>query len=308
MTLKTILRRVKYYLLSTRYPLNNKDSDLFAPFFIIGSGRSGTTLLRRILNSHSELFIPPETYEIGPSIQQFRVINNIGWNNLVKLVYANFEFNSDFHAFNMGSLKNLYVEVCSYDDSQRTLAHILNALYLHYRKEHKIEAGRWGDKTPLNTLYLQEIKDVFPAAKFIHVIRNPYDSIFSYVNSGIYKNIKDAAERWKKSIELACDLGEKYACNYFEIQYEKMVDMPAENIMNICKYLEIDYEKSMLDMCKDKVIISDLQFYDHYANVLKPISKDNIGKGLKNLSNDDVLTINNVLSKSNNRIIKDQLI
>ena len=42
------------------------------PFFVIGVGRSGNTLFRRILTAHSELHIPPETFVLGDVLADFR--------------------------------------------------------------------------------------------------------------------------------------------------------------------------------------------------------------------------------------------
>ena len=44
-----------------------------APFFIVGSGRSGSTLLRVMLASHSRLAIPPETWYLIPLLERFGV-------------------------------------------------------------------------------------------------------------------------------------------------------------------------------------------------------------------------------------------
>ncbi len=298
MSLKNTLRTIKYCILSKRYPLHNKSSETIEPFFIIGAGRSGNTLLRRILNNHSELFIPPETYDLGPSIQQFRVYNPMGWKSIVKLIYANFEFSPEFYTFGLDSLADLYHEVSKYDEDKQSMAHILNAFYMYYRNKHNIDAMRWGDKTPLNTLYVNEILEVFPNAKFIHIIRNPYDSIHSYVKAGLYKNYKDASERWKRSVEIASEFGKKNPTNYYEIEYEQLVDEPEFNIEKICDFLDIEYEEKMIHVNEGSKSLNDLQKYPHLSNVAKPISKDSIGKGFRSLSKEDILLINEVLGGS----------
>lgn len=308
MSLKNTLRTIKYCVLSKRYPLHNKSSESIEPFFIIGSGRSGNTLLRRILNNHSELFIPPETYDVGPSIQQFRVFNKMGWDNIVKLIYANFEFSLEFHTFGMDSLSDLYGEVSKYDEEKQSMAYVLNAFYEHYREKHNIRAMRWGDKTPLNTLYINEIFEVFPNAKFIHITRDPYDVIHSYVKSGIYTNYRDAAKRWKISIEKATEFGEKYPNNYYEVEYEQLVDNPELCIQKVCKFLAIEYEENMIQMSDTSNNLGDVQKLQHHANVLKPISKDNIGKGIRSLSKEDLLIINNVLGDSKNKNVRGRMV
>lgn len=295
---RNIIQNIRYCFFFKEYPLHNKDSQKLEPFFIVGSGRSGNTLLRRILNNHTALFIPPETYEIGISIEQFKSFNRIGWTNLVKLIYANFQFNATFDSFKMNSLDSLCKSIVKCELSRQSMAHILDAFYLEYRKVHDIKSIRWGDKTPLNTFYMEEILEVFPQAKFVHIIRDPYDAIYSYVESGIYSNYTDAAMRWRVSVEKAKNFSRKYLHCYYELEYENLVDKPEIYIIEICHFLEINYEKNMLKMDSSKIDLGDVNMLKHHKNVLKPISKKNIGKGLKKLTKNDLSIINTILGKS----------
>lgn len=303
-----ILKNLKYLLLSKSYPLWTKKSQSIEPFFIVGSGRSGNTLLRKILDKHSELFIPPETYELGVSIDQFKKFNKIGWNNIVKLIYANFQFNPDFNTFSIPSLDKLYQKVIKYEQSNQSLADILDAFYEEYKYRHDIKAKRWGDKTPLNTMYMNEIFEVFSNAKFIHIIRNPYDAIYSYVNSGIYTNYYDATQRWKTSIEKATLFGKEYPNSYHEVEYEKLVNQPKIYISRICTFLDIEYEESMIEEDSLDRDLGDVNRLKHHENVLKIISNEYIGKGIKNLSEEELFIINQILRQSKNEIILERIL
>src|SRR6056297_252347 len=170
------------------------------PFFIIGSGRSGNTLLRRILNNNSDIFIPPETYILGEIITDYITLNGLKWEKLVGVVYGKFEYHPQFNTFNMGSLYPLVQEMTNLPKKDRALDILIDNFYKYYAKKHHIQKPFWGDKTPLNTFHLNKIDLVFPDAKYIHLIRNPYDCIYSYVNSGIYLDYNIAAQRWIHSI------------------------------------------------------------------------------------------------------------
>ena len=278
-------------------------NDNLNPFFIIGSGRSGNTLLRRILNEHSELYIPPETYVMGETIDIFKRNRNMEWPHLVRLIYSTYQFHPEFDTFDINNLSQLVMQVSNDPKEHRSLSHIFNSFYEYYKNSHSLTGKRWGDKTPYNTFYLNNIHKVFPEAQFIHIIRDPYDSIYSYVKSGIYSNYIDAATRWKKSIELSCDFGHKFPNKYYEIKYEELVNEPESYIKEICAFLTINFEKKMLDMSDKSKKLGDVQTLAHHENVLKPISNKYIGLGLKNLSQIDKTLIDNVLRNSRNEYI-----
>jgi protein-tyrosine sulfotransferase len=303
-SLKRRWRGLKGCFGSDRYALNNSISkEEIRPFFIIGSGRSGNTLLRRMLDQHSELFIPPETYEWGQSIEQFQQHSAMSWEDRVKLIYANFQFHIEFDSFKLDSLAHLYRRVSQYGEDRQTMAHIFDAFYQEYHDIHAIEANRWGDKTPWNTFYLHEIYSVFPNAKFIHIIRDPYDAIYSYVKSNIYSDVKEASKRWRTSIERAMGFGKKYPHDYCEVLYEELVSHPKRELVALCDFLDITYEDCMLQEEHRGRDLGDVMLLAHHANVLKPISDRYIGKGKKYLSKQEIDTINAILLGSKNDFI-----
>lgn len=272
------------------------------PFFIIGSGRSGNTLLRRILNSHSDIFIPPETYILGEIINDYITLNGLKWEKLVGVVYSKFEYHPQFNTFNMGSLYPLVQEMTNLPEKDRALDILIDNFYKYYAKKHHIQKPFWGDKTPLNTFHLNKIDLVFPDAKYIHLIRNPYDCIYSYVNSGIYLDYNIAAQRWIHSIKKARTFGKKRKNNYLEIRYENLVREPQRITSLICEFLNVKYESRMLQITENP--LGDVERLSHHANVQTPISDKNIGKGKKNLSDREIQDIDKILL-TNKKFIQD---
>ena len=61
------------------------------PFFIVGSGRSGNTLLRAVLTGHSKVAIPPESYVLAKTIRRFRSYSFLNWSLLVRMILSEFE-------------------------------------------------------------------------------------------------------------------------------------------------------------------------------------------------------------------------
>ncbi|TKB46147.1 sulfotransferase family protein [Thalassotalea mangrovi] len=285
-------------LMDSFYNVPVVNSEIYNPFFIIGSGRSGNTLLRRILNSNQELYIPPETYVLGHSIRQYLKYPNLEWNDLCYLVLSFFEYEDDFHTFNIDSLRRLKKELVMVPSSKRSLSYIIDSFYKFYALQHDISSPRWGDKTPLNTLHLDSISKVFPNSQYIHIIRSPYDSIYSFVSAGLFTNVESAAERWLKSVEAALEFSNKVKKRYIEVNYSDLVTVPELTIKRVCDFLGVEYSPKMLNPPTES--LGDVDSLLHHSNVKKPISADSLGKGLRKMSKFDVALIDNVLKNSQN--------
>lgn len=263
------------------YPLNRKEA--IKPFFIVGSGRSGNTLLRRILCSNSEIHIPPETYVLGQLIKNFRKTSRLKWKHLVYQALSELEYYPEFETFQL-SLRPLAQQLLKTPKKDRSLALILDSFYKYHAHSFNLNCKKWGDKTPLNTFYLERIYKVFPNAKFIHLIRDGCDVVSSYVEANIYNNIEDAAERWSNSVKIADNFVKKYNKKSLEIRYEDLVNTPKITVQKICDFLEMEYEDAMLNS-ELKYRMGDVEMRQHHKQVYNPISTSSIGKGRYKLTN-----------------------
>lgn len=264
------------------YPLKGVDVNL-NPFFIVGSGRSGNTLLRRILLSHSELYIPPETYVLGISIKTYRRYNHIFWYDLVHLIYSLFEFHPEFKTFE-SSLGPLANKIAYAPVSSRNLAYILDSFYRYQAETKGFSPSRWGDKTPLNVYDLGIIRDVFPAAQFIHIVRDGCDVVESYLRSGIYEDLASAGQRWSTSVTAYTDFSRKFPASCFEVRYEDLVLKPEETVRGVCDFLKIEFEPSMLGSENLSSQMGDVSLHDHHQRVSGKITTSRIGTGRETLT------------------------
>jgi len=265
-----------------KYPIKGRER--YRPFFIVGSGRSGNTLLRRILNDHSEIIIPPETYVLGAAISRFKRYRAMSWPDLVEYVLAAFEFYPEFETFGI-SLRPLVQKLKGTKKEKRNLALILNSFYMYYAEQTGKACRRWGDKTPLNTFALEAIYSVFPDARFIHIIRDGCDVVASYVKAGIYQSVEEAAKRWIRSIKTVNSFQVKYPDAVLNIRYEQLVTEPQQTLRTVCQFIGIDFQPQMLnEKNKNRAKLGDVEMRAHHSNVLKPISTSNIGRGRATLS------------------------
>lgn len=286
---------------SNRYQVINDESNLSCiPFFIIGSGRSGNTLLRSILSGNSDISIPPESYRIPFAIKKFHIFNNRDWEDIVSQVLKEFEDCKEFYTWEI-DITDVQKRLENIADSKRTLSNIFDELFCTYTEKHSPGSKIWGDKTPMNTLYLDWIGTVFPRSKFIHIIRDGRDVASSYLKMERYDTILEAANRWINSIESAQSFGSKIKENYIEIRYEELVTKPEEVIKDTCDFLDIDYDSKMLDHTKQVKKLGDTD-KEHHSNLSKPISSDSVGKWRNNLSESDQESITKLLHKHLQRL------
>jgi hypothetical protein len=255
-----------------------------SPVFVIGSGRSGNTLVRRILQRHEAIHIPPETYVLGNVIELFEKFRDLPWPLLVHQVYGQFEFHPEFETFQI-RLGPLARKLAALEDSKRCLARLLHEFYVYHAAScGKKKIRLWGDKTPLNVFCLDQIDKVFPKAKYIHILRNGYDAAYSYVKAGIYDSLPQAAKRWKDSVQRCLGFVAPRNDRACQVRYEDLVSDPASQTRKMCDFLGVSYSDALwqdTDHC-DKM--GDTVARSHHRNVRKPVFTQSVGKARKELS------------------------
>jgi hypothetical protein len=252
----------------------------FYPFFIIGSGRCGTTLLRRILSANEGIYIPPENWSLGGLINKFKTYGLYeDWNTIVDIAIVT--FCNDTQGWFEKIPTDLAKKLKNCPVKKRSLSFLINSMYHYHAGLLNVNCNRWGDKTPLNVNNLQPILQVFPNAKFIHLVRDGVDVVNSYKNrdgNGILK----PAIRWLSAIEAVERFSKKYPDKILEIRYENLAKKPEVEAATICNFLSIPFDKNIFNIQKSSVT-EDLEKYSHYKNALKPVFDKHIGKGRREL-------------------------
>lgn len=268
--------------------------DFKEPFFIIGSGRSGNTLLRSMLVKGGDVSIPPESYVWPKIIRLYSTYNFLPWDNICSLIIGEFEAYKEFFTWET-SLHKAYIKARNLPNNKRSLSYIIHIVYLTYQQERKEETIIWGDKTPINTIFIDKIQDVFSHGKYIHILRDPKDVVSSYVKANLYSKHQDAAVFWKTAIEKVIILKTKLPENQFhQVQYEDLVRFPEKELRKVCKFLEISYSPEMLEFWKNANTLGDVKYGEHHANLKNPLDETSIGKWKKTLTNEQVKTISKI--------------
>ena len=221
-----------------------------APFFILGCPRSGTSMLARILNRHQNLAVPYESqiypffYPIRRLYGDFSIKSNR--NKCIRDILASERMRVDWGGV-------LTIDSVNKNVTRESFAGIFEAILRAWSQQ----AGkiRWGEKTPQNVKYINEIEKDFQNAKFIHIVRDGRDIALSlkkakfgpvnYLNAAYYwKNYLEKVEAFKKI---------QSRNNYMEIRYEDLVDSPYKVVKEVCIFLHEEFDQDMLNFYKDDV-------------------------------------------------------
>jgi hypothetical protein len=204
--------------------------------FIVGATRSGTTLLRLMLDAHPEMAIPSETHFIPDLIKAYR-LESASPERLCEVVTSHRRW-GDFH-LDGGELLERFRSIDSINPGDATRAFF----ELYAEREGK---PRWGDKTPGYVREMHRIESVLPEARFIHLVRDGRDVALSVLGMNWGPStIPEAAFRWKKRILRAREQAPRIA-HYVEIRYEDLVRDTEGTLRRICEFIELPYDDAML--------------------------------------------------------------
>lgn len=255
------------------------------PLFIIGSGRSGNTLVRRVLLASGQIYIPAETYEIGPIISDWWRGRLLRWREKVRLFCAYFEKHRHFHTFGLPNLDGFAKEAANWPSEKRVLRALFEGFYAYLAEQEGRPPTRWGDKTPYNSYHLRPIARVFPDAQFVWLRRNGLDAAASYVEAGLSPDLADAAGRWTQANADCRKFARKHP-NVGRARYESLVSEPERAFADLFALAGLDFRPEMLTA--DPGPMGDVERERHHAAVTRPISARSVGRWREKLSEADL--------------------
>jgi hypothetical protein len=208
---------------------------------IVGAPRSGTTLLRVMLDAHPELAIPPETgfLTLGPKFrgtgnelrqQFFREITNFP--NEAS-AWPDFQLSEESFWLTLSQINPF------------TVSEGYRAFYRMYAA--RFDKPRWGDKTPLYCMDIKAIRNLLPEARFIHLLRDGRDVVLSLRRMWFApgKNIETLASYWRNCVVTARKAGLNHS-DYLEVRYEDLILNTPETLKQISQFVDLDYDEKML--------------------------------------------------------------
>lgn len=198
------------------------------PIVVGGCHRSGTSVVRRMLNAHSRIYC-------GPEVKFFR-----DW-------YGDYLAEDAVrHARFFTSARGMLPE--------GELLEILGRAFvdIHLRAAANAGKQRWADKNPENVLYLKEWERMLGDAwVFLHVVRNPLDTLASIAEAdfrfAVPAGLEARIEHYRRYAEAGLAFQAAHPDRYYRIVYEKLVRSPADEVHRLMEWLGEKTEAAQLD-------------------------------------------------------------
>lgn len=198
------------------------------PVFLIGAERSGTTLLRLMLKSHSHL---SWCYEFEYSVDL--ISHEGGWPALEDY----YEWLSTHRVF---QATNFQI------DRQLNYPQLVNSFLIQQKnREGKPLIGATVHR------HFDRLLKIWPDAKFIHIVRDGRDVARSCIGMGWVGNVWTGVERWIEAENLWADLKQSLSEEQqIEITYEALITQTEVTLTKLCDFMGIAFEPEMLDYYK----------------------------------------------------------
>jgi hypothetical protein len=222
--------------------------------FIVGSGRSGTSLLQSMLDSHSEITFFKEN--------QFLRTVYFGNSNIKNFITEKHD-RIDYLSFN--DYSNIDDPVLFYNKLKSLINSSQHLKYV-------------GDKDPRLIDYVDKLPALFGDSKIIVMNRNPGDIILSRTKA-------EWSNKWPFSLQLIIVRGQ---LNYFlknkksisesqliEVSYENLISQPEETLKMITNFLDIKFENIMLDFQKSSKRLTSINELQWKKNIFNKIDSSN---------------------------------
>lgn len=230
-----------------------------APLIVGGSNRSGTTLLRVILDSHPAICCGPESEIFLAQSPNLKVL-------------------ADKFDFPLPALKRIRRR-------SRSQGEFIDHFFRAYRD--RIGRARWAEKTPGNLGVVDFIFAHFPNARFIHMIRDGRDVVCSRLKHLKLIGDEVQVEQPRKSFGYAVDRWEwailtgkrlRSDPRYTELRYEDLLRDPENTLRRIFEFAGEDYDPCVLEFHRQKSSSRDVRKFPNNPRAVEPMSTDSIGR------------------------------
>ena len=233
------------------------------PLFVLGVSRSGTTLLRVILDRSPGIAIPDETFFIPQLAHRHSspIDPDAFLDDLRRLPrLAAWDVSAD--------------ELAARLQPTMSVGEALAATFSAYAAKHG--KPRWGDKTPMYMRHLGLIDRLFPDAQYVHLIRDGRDAALAFLDmpEGVVtrtwahpRSAAGFACEWRTEVRRARSLGRRVGpARYREVLYEDLVADTEGTIRNICEFANLPFELAMLEYAG----AVDVSAKPHHQRLLQP--------------------------------------
>ena len=261
------------------------------PVFVVGCPRSGTTLLYHMILSSGDFAIFPfesDTFRI--LAPRFPGLMSVADRKKLLDFWLGSE-NGTRSGLDRSDIEQRTLEEC------RTAGDFLRIVMEALCRKQCVH--RWAEKTPDHTLYIAQIKHLFPDALVVHVIRDGRDAALSLANFGrispipweMTSKLLSFGIYWKWMVQKGRAAGRTIAPDYYELHFEDLVQNPQETLARLGEFIdhEMNYER-ILQVGVGSVSRPDSSFgSSSSAKGFKPVGRWNKYYSLEELARFEAL-------------------
>jgi len=255
-----------------------------ANFFILGNPRSGTSLLRSLLNAHNEVVVPPECgFALWLKDAWFSAdfsSPNVQF-EFLKAVQASRKFET--WQLNMNELSAGLAS-----RPVRNYADAVSRIYETYGLSRNKKVGIWGDKNNYYISQIPELRILFPEAKYVHIVRDVRDVACSYMElaktniSSKYRPVltvepEGIAKEWMANNLAALDILEGSNI-YLRIRYEDLVSNVEYTISNVWRFLGLVDSGSFSESAHLETLDEPEEFMQWKKKLNSPVDTSSVGR------------------------------
>ncbi|MCR4302447.1 MAG: sulfotransferase [Sulfuricaulis sp.] len=255
--------------------------------FMIGTQRSGSNLLRLMLNELPRIAAPHPPHilqRLMPLVANYGVLERReNFAQLVDDVCRLVELNPV--PWEGVTLNRLDIQLrCR----QRTLMAVYEAVYDAMAEAW--EARSWCCKSLANIQYLPPIEAHFISPRYIYLYRDGRDVACSFRKAVVgEKHFYHIAKEWAATQQQALGMRERIGpARFISISYELLTSEPELTMRRLCKFLGVRFSPSMLEFYKSDEARRAAESSDLWGNVAKPIMAGNTRKFLREVGESDI--------------------
>ncbi len=236
------------------------------PIFLLGAHKSGTSLLRSIFDGHSKLFVIPieahffpltgywveyEYWKQKPTqLSTDKIVEKLtSWITTCNNAEDRLSDSVAKGIFNVQHFKNHISELTTDANEKIRIERYFESIYFSLFGKAPSENLRIVEKSVENPEVAVYYQKIFPKAKFIHIVRNPYANIVSLRK---FKSVKYGYPLMPRVIRTLQNSyyylykNQQIIENYKVIKYEALVENPRAIIADLCDFLSIDFEDTLM--------------------------------------------------------------
>lgn len=253
----------------------------FAPVFVVGVGRSGTSLVQSMLAAHSQLAFPPETQFVRRYVGRRRLARCHARGG-VTAVRAVLEADHRVRRLQLDLEEVLARYRRGAPFSEADLYETLLTCYARVRGKPRV-----GDKDPRCVEFLPLLAKHWPSAHVVHVIRDPRDVLASRKKAAWSRRRSSVTHVFVNRVQVSAGRRAgplSFGPRYHEVVYEALLADPETVLRRLTERIEVPYEAAMLqfgDAARSLVSDDELAWK---RETLGPLLATNSGKWRRELA------------------------